>query len=97
MAKGALFAALEETKAELECLREKFPELVQQVFDGMRFITETSSALMGDPQYALLNAKRVSEMVVDVVTSAECCSGAVLRSQRSTPGSFIRRHIPAVR
>jgi alkylation response protein AidB-like acyl-CoA dehydrogenase len=97
MAKGALFAALEETKAELECLREKFPELVQQVFDGMRFITETSSALMGDPQYALLNAKRVSEMVVDVVTSAELLLQAQYSDRKvDVAGSFIRRHIPAV-
>jgi hypothetical protein len=97
MAKGALFAALEQTKTELETLRGKFPDLVQQVFDGMRFITEASTALMGDPQYALLNAKRVSEMVIDVVTGAEL----LLQAQYSdvkvdVAGSFIRRHIPAV-
>jgi hypothetical protein len=67
------------------------------VFDGMRFITEASTALMGDPQYALLNAKRVSEMVIDVVTGAEL----LLQAQYSdvkvdVAGSFIRRHIPAV-
>jgi hypothetical protein len=97
MAKGALFAALEETKSELEGLRDKFPDFVQQVSDGMRFITETSTALMGDPQYALLNAKRVSDMVVDVVAGAEL----LLQAQYSdlkvdVAGSFIRRRIPMV-
>ena len=97
MAKGALFAALDETKQELEGLRGKFPDLVQQVFDGMGFVTETTGALMGDPQYALLNAKRVSDMVIDVVTGAEL----LLQAQYSevkvdVAGSFIRRHVPAV-
>jgi hypothetical protein len=97
MAKGALFAALEESKDELESLRGKFPELVQQVMDGMRFITETSTALMGDPQYALLNAKRVSEMVIDVVTSAELLLQAQYDDVKvDVAGSFIRRHIPSV-
>ncbi|HXJ33181.1 MAG TPA: acyl-CoA dehydrogenase family protein [Candidatus Eisenbacteria bacterium] len=97
MAKGALFTALDETRDELECLRAKFPELVQQVFDGMRFITEASTALMGDPQYALLNAKRVSDMVVDVVTSAELLLQAQYADVKiDVAGSFIRRHIPAV-
>jgi len=97
MARGALFAALEETKTELEQLRGKFPELLQQVVDGMRFITEASEALMGDQQYALLNAKRVSEMVIDVVTSAELLLQAQYDDVKlDVAGSFIRRHIPAV-
>jgi len=97
MAKGALFAALEETKSDLESLRGKFPELVEQVVDGMRFITDASTALMGDPQYALLNAKRVSEMVIDVVTSAELLLQAQYADVKvDVAGSFIRRHIPSV-
>jgi hypothetical protein len=97
MAKGALFAALEESKNELESLRGKFPDLVQQVTDGMRYITEASAALMGDPQYALLNAKRVSEMVIDVVTSAELLLQAQYDDVKvDVAGSFIRRHIPSV-
>jgi alkylation response protein AidB-like acyl-CoA dehydrogenase len=97
MAKGALFAALEETKTELETLRGKFPELVGHVIDGMQIITETSTALMGDPQYALLNAKRVSEMVIDVVTSAELLLQAQYADVKvDVAGSFIRRHMPSV-
>ena len=97
MAKGALFTALEETKGELEGLRSKFPGLVQQVFDGMAFITEASEALLGDPQYALLNAKRVSEMVIDVVVGAELLLQAQYDEVKlDVAGSFIRRRIPAV-
>ena len=97
MARGALFTALEETTNELECLRGQFPELVQQVRDGARFITEASAALMGDPQYALLNAKRVSQMVIDVVTSAELLLQAQYSERKvDVAGSFVRRHIPAV-
>jgi len=97
MAKGALFAALDETRTELECLRPKFPDLVQQCFEGMEKLTESTSALMGDQQYALLNAKRVSEMVIDVVTAAEL----LLQAQYSeikvdVAGSFIRRRMPNV-
>ena len=97
MAKGALFATLEETRSELETLRDRFPDLVQQVSDGMRFIAEASGALMGDPQYALLNAKRVSDMVVDVVTSGELLLQAQYSAVKlDVAGSFIRRHIPTV-
>jgi alkylation response protein AidB-like acyl-CoA dehydrogenase len=97
MAKGALFAALDETKTELEGLRGKYPELVQQLLDAMGFLTETTGALMGDPQYALLNAKRVSEMVVDVVTGAELLlQGQYDDVKGDVAGSFIRRHMPAV-
>ena len=97
MAKGALFTALEETKDELEGLRTGFPELVQQISDGMQLITETTTALMGDPQYALLNAKRVSDMVIDVVTGAELLIQAQYSDvKKDVAGSFIRRHIPTV-
>jgi hypothetical protein len=65
--------------------------------DGSRFITEASAALMGDPQYALLNAKRVSQMVIDVVTSAELLLQAQYSERKvEVVGSFIRRRIPAV-
>ena len=63
----------------------------------MGFVTETTAALMGDPQYALLNAKRVSDMVIDVVTSAELLLQAQYDDvEVDVAGSFIRRHIPAV-
>jgi hypothetical protein len=97
MAKGALFAALEETRTELEELRGQFPDLVQQLADGIERITEATGALMGDPQYALLNAKRVSDMVVGVVTGAELLLQARhLPVKVDVAGSFIRRHMPAV-
>jgi alkylation response protein AidB-like acyl-CoA dehydrogenase len=71
MSKGALFATLDQTRNRLETLREKFPEMVEQVCGGIKWINDSLPALMGDPQYALLNAKRVCMMVIDVVVAAE--------------------------
>jgi alkylation response protein AidB-like acyl-CoA dehydrogenase len=97
MAKGALFAALDETKAELEAIREQFPDLVQLVSEGITHISATAEALMVDPQYAILNAKRVSDMVIDVVTSAELLLQAQYSAVKAdVAGSFIRRHMPTV-
>jgi hypothetical protein len=97
MAKGALFTALDETRGELEGLRTQFPDLVEQVFAGMQLLSESTAALMGDPQYALLNAKRVSDMVIDVVTGAELLLQAQYSDvKKDVAGSFIRRHSLAV-
>ena len=59
---------------------------------------ESLPALMGDPQYALLNAKRVCEMVIDVVVAAELLlPGATLaRSKLELAASFIHRRMLAV-
>jgi hypothetical protein len=52
---------------------------------------------MGDPQYALLNAKRVCQMVIDVVVSAELlCQADAAEGRLELAQSFIHRHIPAV-
>src|SRR4029077_19349597 len=65
MGKGALFTTLEATRTELESLTERQPDLVRLVNEGLKWIDRSLPALMGDPQYALLNAKRISEMVID--------------------------------
>lgn len=97
MAKGALFAALESIQADLETVRPQHPILTGLVTDGIKIINDSVGNLMGDPQYALLNAKRVAEMVIDVVVSAE-----LLQLADTEPGrlelaqSFIHRHIPAM-
>jgi hypothetical protein len=93
MAKGALFATLESIEAELDGLRAHRPELVKLVCDGVKAIRDGVPMLMGDPQYALLNAKRVCEMVIDVVTSAELLLQAQYDDVKlDVAGSFIRRH-----
>jgi len=97
MGKGALFAALETTRAELETLRDRRPELVAEVCEGIRWITDSAPALLGDPRYALLNAKRVSEMVIDVVVAAELlCLADVPDGRPELAASYIRRHMLAV-
>lgn len=97
MSKGALFATLERSHAELEGVRERYPDLVASVSRGIEWIQQSVPALMGDPQYALLNAKRVCEMVVDVVVAAELLLQAdVSEQRREVAGAFIQRHMLSV-
>jgi hypothetical protein len=52
---------------------------------------------MDDPQYALLNAKRICEMVIDVVVAAELLLQADISEQRlELARAFIHRHMLAV-
>jgi alkylation response protein AidB-like acyl-CoA dehydrogenase len=98
MAKGALFTTLEQIEGELEGLRAKYPELVGLVRDGVTHIRDVVPSLMGDQQYALLNAKRVCEMVIDVVVGAELlCQADLAPGRLELAQSFVHRHIPAVR
>ncbi len=95
MAKGTLFAALEKTRDDLGTLRDGFPELVDLVSNALdESINDAIPALMGDPQYALLNAKRVCEMVIDVVVAAELLQQAKLSEARHALAEcFIRRRM----
>jgi 3-(methylthio)propanoyl-CoA dehydrogenase len=97
MSKGALFTTLEDVRAELEPLLPRHERLVQLVYSGLGWINSCLGALMGDQQYALLNAKRLSEMVIDVVVSAELLLQADLDERRlNLARTFIHRHIAAV-
>jgi 3-(methylthio)propanoyl-CoA dehydrogenase len=97
MAKGALFATLEKTRTDLESLGDRHPELVKQLCGGIEWITTSTQALLGDPQYALLNAKRVAEMVIDVVVGAELLFQADIgEGKLELAQSFIHRHMLAV-
>ncbi len=97
MGKGALFATMESIRTDLESLVDRHTDLVKEVTGGIQAINDSAAALMGDPQYALLNAKRICEMVIDVVVGAE-----LLHQADHAPGklelaaSFIHRHMPAV-
>ncbi len=98
MARGALFAALEQIEGELAGLRPAHPELVDLVCQGVAQIRDAVPSLMGNQQYALLNAKRVCEMVIDVVVSAELlCQAGMAEGRLELAQGFIHRHIPAVR
>jgi hypothetical protein len=97
MAKGALFATLESLRTELETLTEHREDLVRLVNEGLKWINLSMPALMGDPQYALLNAKRVCEMVVDVVVAAELLlQAAVSADKLPLATAFIHRHMMSV-
>jgi len=97
MARGALLATLDNTRGELEKLRPRFPDLVELVCTGIGRITQATPALMGDPQYALLNAKRVCEMVIDVVVAAELLLQAdAVEAKRDIASTFINRRMLSV-
>lgn len=97
MSKGALFTALEATRAELEHLVDRYPEEVKHVSGGITAINESLPALMEDPGYALLNAKRVCDMVIDVVVAAEL----LFQAEAETPKfelacAFVNRNMLVV-
>ncbi len=98
MSKGTFFAALETVRQDIEPLRAEFPELVDLVSTAVdKWITESMPFLMGDPRYALLNAKLVCEMVTDVVISGELLLQASVAPEKSDlAASFIHRHMLAV-
>jgi alkylation response protein AidB-like acyl-CoA dehydrogenase len=97
MSKGALFTTLDRARGELDGLRRSHPELVALVCRGIEWIQESVPALMGDPQYALLNAKRVCEMVIDVVVAAELLLQSDASEQRrELATAFVYRHMLAV-
>ncbi len=98
MAKGALTATLEDTKKTLSELDQPAGELAQEVSDGIDVINSSISALLGDFDYALLNAKRISQMVIDVVVSAELLQQAAISEEKGELArAFIRRHMLALR
>ena len=97
MAKGALVTALETTKQMLAPLQEKQPDLTRLVVDGIGWLTDAIPALLGDPKYALLNAKRICEMVIDVVVAAELLQQAAeWDAKRELAASFVHRRMLAV-
>ncbi len=97
MAKGALFTTLESIESDLAQVRGQRPDLADMVCAGVKAIRDAVPMLMGDPQYALLNAKRVCQMVIDVVVSAELlCQADAAPGRLELAQSFIHRHIPAV-
>lgn len=97
MSKGAIFTALEEVGAELASLGDRHPDLVAQVRAGMEWISTSLTALMADPRYALLNAKRLCEMVIDVIVASELLQQAVHDDEKLVLATtFIQRRMLAV-
>ncbi|MGH7858481.1 MAG: hypothetical protein ACREQY_14245, partial [Candidatus Binatia bacterium] len=73
------------------------PDLVALVDGGIGWIEKSLPSLMGDPQYALLNAKRLCDMVIDVLVAAELLLQASASEERQVLATtFINRHMLAV-
>jgi alkylation response protein AidB-like acyl-CoA dehydrogenase len=97
MSKGALFTTLDQTRVDLEQLAGRFPEETKLVQDGIKAITDSLPDLMNDPRYALLNAKRVCDMVIDVVVAAELLFQAdATPDKHELAASYIRRNMLVV-
>ena len=63
---------------------------------GIEWI-EAVPALMSDPTYALLNAKRVPRMCIDVLVSSELpAQAAVIPEKVDLAGAFARRRMLSV-
>ncbi len=94
MAKGALFTLLDDTKIQLGNLRQRFPEQTAQLDCGIEQLGATLPSLLGDPSYALLNAKRVSEMVITIIVGVELLEQATVSPERTVLASaYINRKI----
>ena len=52
--------------------------------------------LLGDPQYALLNAKRVSEMAIDVMVAEFLFQAGYSEAKRELASTFVHRRMLAV-
>ncbi len=98
ISKGALFPALAHIRDEIEAVRDQHPDLVAELCEAIdNWVQQSLPALAGDPQYALLNAKRVCEMIIDVICSAELLlQGQHSESKHEAAQSFIHRRMPAV-
>jgi alkylation response protein AidB-like acyl-CoA dehydrogenase len=94
MGKGGLAVVFEEARAELATMADD-PErapLARQVEAMMARVDEASRLLFADPAYALLRAKLMSEMVIDVTAATELLGQVAADPSRlDLAESFIRR------
>jgi alkylation response protein AidB-like acyl-CoA dehydrogenase len=70
--KGALGVLFEELEAELaKFTEEPLAGFAEQISKGIDQVNEASVALIKDPSYALLSARAVAEMVIQVIVATE--------------------------
>ncbi len=82
--KGALTIVFEELESDLSKLGDpRLGEFAAKVREGIERINETSVALLQDFNYALLCARPVAEMVIDVIVGTE-----LLRQADAAPERF---------
>jgi alkylation response protein AidB-like acyl-CoA dehydrogenase len=93
--KGALLTVIAGLTAELQAVAdEEGRGLAERVLDGIRWLEISFGALVEDPRYALLNAKRVCQMAIDVIAGTELvCQAAVHPDKLALARTFIHRHM----
>ncbi len=91
--KGALGVVFEELERALERLSDpRLEEYTKKIRDGIARIHESSVALLQDPNYALLCARPVADMVIDVLVGGELLRQADVAPRRfDLAASWINR------
>jgi len=96
MGKGALAVVFAEVRAELASMADdpaRAP-LARQVEEMTVRVDEALQLLFADPAYALLRAKLMAEMVIDVIAAAELLAQVKADPARlDLAESFIRRRV----
>ena len=99
MGKGALAVVFQEVRSELAAMADDpvRGELAARVAEIMPSIDDASKQLFADPQYALLRAKLMAEMVIDVIAACELLRQVGADDSRlDVAASWIRRRMLAV-
>ena len=93
--KGALGVVFEEVGAELDALRNpELRELGTRVRSGMEQILEASAVLLADFGFALLSARSLADVVIDVIVAAELLKQADADERRlDLAASWINRQM----
>ena len=98
MGKGALAVVFQEVGSELAMMADDpvRGKLAARVEEVMPSIDEASKQLFADPQYALLRAKLMAEMVIDVIAACELLHQVGADESRlDVAASWIRRRMLA--
>jgi len=99
MGKGALAVVFGEVRAELEAMDAdpKRADLAKRVREAIGRVEQTLGKLASDMGYALLRARMMAEMVIDVIAATELLKQAGIEADRiDLAESFIRRRMLAV-
>lgn len=99
MGKGALAVVFGEVRAELEAMESdpRRADLARSVRDVTLRIEQALQSLFADLGYALLRARLMAEMVIDVIAATELLQQAGAdESRRDLAEAFIQRRMLAV-
>jgi alkylation response protein AidB-like acyl-CoA dehydrogenase len=97
MGKGALAVVFREVRAELEAMDGDRAALARLVAEAAVRIEDALKVLFSDMSYALLRAKLMAQMVIDVIAATELLKQAGADPSRlDLAEAFIRRRMLAV-